>query len=128
MSIDFTNKKQISENNLIDFQNDIDIGSTGQVVVGFIVVRTFLRWGVGLTLLPGDELLLTDGVGVGGVVGKDGVGLGCHVAINDNFAGASVKVGGAGGIDRAADDVVAKVLEVVSQQVVGIHLQVEGEV
>ena len=77
---------------------------------------------------PGDELLLADGIGIGGVVGEDGVGLGRSVAVDGHLARTSVKVGRTRGIDDAADNVVAKVREVVGQQVVGLNIHVESNV
>lgn len=77
---------------------------------------------------PMDELLVRDSVRVGSVIDEDGVFLWCDVHVNDHLVGTSVNTDVPRGIYRSVERVVTKVGEVVSKQVLGIDIEVVGEV
>ena len=108
----------------VDIEVDIDIRGRSKVLLGVLAMtRTYAGM-----IHPGDKLLLADGVGVGGIVGKDRLGLGGYGTVDYDLAGTSVEVGCTRGIDRTADDAAIEIVEVVGQQVLGRDIHVEGEV
>ena len=108
----------------VDIEVDIDVRGRSKVLIGVLAMtRTYAGM-----IHPGDKLLLADGVGVGGIVGKDRLGLGGYGTVDYDLAGTSVEVGSTRGIDRTADDAAIEIVEVVGQQVLGRDIHVEGEV
>ena len=87
------------------------------------VCRVGFAW-----LLPGDELLIADGIRACGVIHEYRAGLGGNVTVNDYIVAVTAYRHVARGIYRTIEGRFAKVVKVVCQQVVGPHKQVVAQI
>ena len=113
----------------VDEEVDIDIGIHRTGGGTGMISLTSLAGNARITcLLPLDKLLAGDGIRRGGIIDEDGVLEGCDIAVDDHIVAKTVDGDIASGIDGAVEGVIAKLLEVVGQQLVCIDGKVEGEV
>ena len=109
----------------VDEEIDVHIGTLFDGGRGFYLFLSGSHSGV--VYAPVDEFLVRYGIGIGSVIDENGIGLWRYVKVDDDFLGASMYSHISCGIDGAVEGVVAKVGEIVSQQVLGIDKEVVGK-
>ena len=68
------------------------------------------------------------GIGAGGIIDEDRAGLGGNIAVDDYIVAVSTDGYVARGIYRSVESRLAKVVEIVGQQVVGLYVEVVAQV
>ena len=102
---------------------DVDVGSVQ--ISRRTVLFPFSSFHIVRNILPLDELLARNGIGIGCIIDEYGILLGCGIAIDNHLIVASLDGDVARGIDRAVEIRIAKVGKVVSQQVFCLNAHIE---
>ena len=77
---------------------------------------------------PTDKLLIANGIGLRYIIGKRRTLFRRDIQVDGRFIGTSVNTHATSTIDCTIERVVSEVVEIISQEMVGIDIEVVGEV